>query len=244
MSKIYEIICDDGVCSECQKYAGKFEDKTFSQYPNESLFNAIANFQKDMSLPITKIIKPNDITVDAINKIFNTCNSDLIFKMKKDDEFQKLVSNILKNEGGYKPKDDIDRGDETNLGISKLWYPNEDIKNMTPLKASYIYFKDYYMKTRIYKLPFNVRKIVFDNAANQGQPTAIRNLQKALDVKVDGVIGPETLKAVENSNFEELKIRLISNIKQRYEKVFKNDSDFEREYGKGLRDRTKRYYNY
>lgn len=25
MSKIYEILCDDGVCSECQKYAGKFD---------------------------------------------------------------------------------------------------------------------------------------------------------------------------------------------------------------------------
>ena len=25
MSKIYEIFCDDGVCSECQKYAGKFD---------------------------------------------------------------------------------------------------------------------------------------------------------------------------------------------------------------------------
>ncbi len=25
MSKIFEIICDDGVCSECQKYAGKFD---------------------------------------------------------------------------------------------------------------------------------------------------------------------------------------------------------------------------
>ena len=26
MSKIYEIICDDGVCSKCQKYAGKFNE--------------------------------------------------------------------------------------------------------------------------------------------------------------------------------------------------------------------------
>ncbi|MBQ8660281.1 MAG: hypothetical protein IJ473_01715 [Alphaproteobacteria bacterium] len=26
MSKIFEIICDDGVCSECQKYAGKFNE--------------------------------------------------------------------------------------------------------------------------------------------------------------------------------------------------------------------------
>ena len=285
MSKIFEIICDDGVCSECQKYAGKFneipehippfhpnckckllevdieneiqliseisesncnlddvikvkeklyklgyyipekfEDKTFTQYTNESLFNAIANFQKDMNLPVTKIIKPNDITVDAINNIFNTCNSDLIFKMKKDNEFQKLVSNILKNEGGYKPKDGIDRGGETNLGISELWYPNEDIKNMNRLKASYFYYRDYYIGPKIYKLPLKLREIVFDNAVNQGQPTAIKNLQKALNVKVDGVIGPETLKAVKNRNFEELKMRLIEEITNTYKDIIKRDS--------------------
>lgn len=284
MSKIFEIICDDGVCSECQKYAGKFneipehippfhpnckckllevdieneiqliseinesncnlddvikvkeklyklgyyipekfEDKTFTQYPNESLFNAIANFQKDMNLPVTKIIKPNDITVDAINNIFNTCNSDLIFKMKKDNEFQKLVSNILKNEGGYKPKDGIDRGGETNLGISELWYPNEDIKNMNRLKASYFYYRDYYIGPKIYKLPLKLREIVFDNAVNQGQPTAIKNLQKALNVKVDGVIGPKTLNAVEKSSFEGLKVLLKNKIKETYNNIIKND---------------------
>ena len=177
-----------------------------------------------MNLPVTKIIKPNDITVDAINNIFNTCNSNLIFKMKKDNEFQKLVSNILKNEGGYKPKDGIDRGGETNLGISELWYPNEDIKNMNRLKASYYYYRDYYIGPNIYKLPLKLREIVFDNAVNQGQPTAIKNLQKALNVKVDGVIGPETLKAVKNRNFEELKMRLIEEITNIYKDIIKRDS--------------------
>lgn len=34
----------------------------------------------------------------------------------------------------------------------------------------------------------------------QGQPTAIMNLQKALGVKADGVIGSDTLGAARNTN--------------------------------------------
>lgn len=129
----------------------------------------------------------------------------------------------MKNEGGYKPADGIDRGGETNFGISELWYPNEDIKNMNRLRASYLYYKDYYIKPKIYKLPLKLREIVFDNAANQGQPAAIRNLQSALGVKVDGAIGPETLNAVKNTSFEELKILLKDKIKGRYDNIIKKD---------------------
>lgn len=221
-----------------------FEKDTLSPYPNTKLFDAIADFQKDLNLPITKTIQPNDMNVDAIDAIFNTYDVDLVFEMKKNEEFQKLVKYLLKNEGGYKPADGIDRGGETNFGISELWYPNEDIKNMNRLRASYLYYKDYYMKPKIYKLPLKLREIVFDNAANQGQPAAIRNLQSALGVKVDGAIGPETLNAVKNTSFEELKIKLIPNIKQTYEEIFKVNPEFGKKYGKGLRDRVKRYSNY
>ena len=79
------------------------------------------------------------------------------------------------------------------------------------------------MKPKIYKLPLKLREIVFDNAANQGQPAAIRNLQSALGVKVDGAIGPETLNAVKNTSFEELKILLKDKIKGRYDNIIKKD---------------------
>lgn len=42
---------------------------------------------------------------------------------------------------------------------------------------------------------------MFDDGVVQGQSTAIMNLQKALGVKADGVIGSETLGAAKNTNY-------------------------------------------
>ena len=44
-----------------------------------------------------------------------------------------------------------------------------------------------------------------------------------LNVKVDGVIGPKTLNAVEKSSFEGLKVLLKNKIKETYNNIIKND---------------------
>jgi len=57
--------------------------------------------------------------------------------------FDISVSTILKHEGGY-VNNPHDKGGETNLGISKRTYPNEDIKNMTVARAKQIYRTNYW----------------------------------------------------------------------------------------------------
>ncbi len=49
-------------------------------------------------------------------------------------------------------------------------------------------------------LPALLRYVVFDSAVNSGPNQAIRWLQHALDVQVDGVLGPVTLKAALECN--------------------------------------------
>lgn len=109
--------------------------------------------------------------------------------------FDNAVTLILDHEGGYvnSPKDP---GGETKYGISKRAYPNEDIKNLTKDRAKEIYRRDYWNKIRGDYLPFPVAVVVFDMAVNAGVGRAIKMLQKAANVKADGVIGPATEHAI------------------------------------------------
>ena len=52
--------------------------------------------------------------------------------------FEIIIPHLLRAEGGY-VNNVLDRGGETNMGISKRAYPNEDIKNMTAKRATQIY---------------------------------------------------------------------------------------------------------
>ena len=54
-------------------------------------------------------------------------------------------------------------------------------------------------------MPIEISDIVFDNAVVEGQTTAIRNLQKALNIKADGIIGPKTINALRGVNYKKLK---------------------------------------
>lgn len=108
---------------------------------------------------------------------------------------QKALYLILEHEGGY-VNDPNDPGGETNYGISKRAYPDLDIKNLTKEQAKAIYTKDYYLKSRCEQLPVGLDVSVFDMSVNAGVKTACKLLQKLVCVPADGIIGPQTLKAV------------------------------------------------
>lgn len=104
---------------------------------------------------------------------------------------------VFEQEGGY-GVDPNDPGGETNLGISKKSYPNEDIKAMTKERAMEIYLRDFWMPCKCDELPRVICLNLFDSAINQGVGTAIKTLQKSLGgLVIDGVIGPKTLAAAQ-----------------------------------------------
>jgi len=115
-------------------------------------------------------------------------------------KFDDIIEVVLEHEGGY-IHDASDLGGETNWGITKRFYPDVDIKNLTKEEATEIYYKDYWVKNRVPQLPENLRHIYFDMCINQGRGTAVRVLQRACnakgaDLKVDGGFGPSTVKAI------------------------------------------------
>lgn len=176
---------------------------------------------------------------DTNNKAY-ILNPKIITEMNSDKDFQQIINKTLKAEGGYKPADGIDTGGETNMGITKKWYPNEDIKNMTKERASYIYYNDYYKTNGIDKLPLEIKEIVFDNGVNQGQGTAVKNLQKAIGVREDGVIGEQTLNQLEKYDTQSVKSALKIIITDRYSEIIKRDPK-QIEFKNGWINRTNDY---
>ena len=84
-----------------------------------------------------------------------------------DKEFEEAIKFTLKIEGGYS-NDPNDPGGETNYGISKRSYPNEDIKSMTPERAKKIYYENYWLKAGCDKLPAPWNLMVLDAAVHHG----------------------------------------------------------------------------
>ena len=111
-------------------------------------------------------------------------------------DFKKAIGKILKFEGEY-VNDKNDSGGETKFGISKKAYPNLDIKNLTINQAKEIYKKDYWNKIKGGNIKSQkIAGLLFDTAVNMGIRPTIKITQKCLNVKVDGILGKITLKAL------------------------------------------------
>jgi lysozyme family protein len=120
--------------------------------------------------------------------------------MTYPDIFNRCIKVILKNEGGYVNHPN-DPGGETNYGIAKKFYPYLDIKNITKEIAIEIYYKDYWTPMNLnYIINADLILHVFDFGVNAGRKTAIRLLQRLVKVEDDGIIGNDTLLAVNNYN--------------------------------------------
>jgi lysozyme family protein len=122
-------------------------------------------------------------------------------KSMYSSKFLKAFDYLMYHEGGY-VKDPQDAGGKTKYGISKRSYPHLDIKNLTRDQAKQIYFVDFWMKAKCEQIEDeNIAIKLFDLTVHIGIPQAVRLIQRALraagtSVAEDGIIGPVTLKAI------------------------------------------------
>jgi lysozyme family protein len=110
--------------------------------------------------------------------------------------FEQAVQIVLMHEGG-EVNHPSDPGGHTKYGISKRAFPKEDISSLTLDRAKELYKKHYWDLCECDKLPLFIRLMVFDCAVNQGVTRATTFLQRIGKVKVDGLIGPVTLRSLE-----------------------------------------------
>jgi lysozyme family protein len=127
--------------------------------------------------------------------------------------FDQALAIVLKHEGGY-VNHPSDPGGETNFGITKAVAQRNgyhgDMRDIPMDVVARIYRKGYWDAVRADEMPQEVRYAVFDAAVNSGPGQAIRWLQRAVNVKDDGVLGPQTLLAVRMQNPEVLLRRVLA----------------------------------
>ena len=129
-------------------------------------------------------------------------------EQNQPDNFGNILNTTLKFEGGYvnHPKDP---GGETNKGITRKTYtqyltehglPTNNI-NMRQIPQEHIYdiySQKYWEPIHGNELPPLLSQQMFDYAVNSGPQKAIKTLQIIVGVNPDGVIGPQTINAVQN----------------------------------------------
>lgn len=113
-----------------------------------------------------------------------------------DLEIDKILDHVLKLEGGY-VNHPSDPGGETKYGISKRAYPEEDIKNLTVVRAKELYLRDYVAKIVDEHMTFAQKAFLIDTAINMGIGTARRFWQDS-----GGEI--KALIALRNTRYDEL----------------------------------------
>lgn len=129
-----------------------------------------------------------------------------------NDNFDISLDLVLREEGGFQ-NDPNDRGNRlpdgrkgcTNMGITQLAWEQyignkvttDDMHGLTKDQAAEFYRKNYWDAVQGDQLPIGIDYAVFDCAVNMGVVRSIKLLQRALKVNEDGVIGPETLQAMD-----------------------------------------------
>ncbi|MDX1536382.1 glycoside hydrolase family 108 protein [Arsukibacterium sp.] len=137
--------------------------------------------------------------------------------------FQHAVAFVLAKEGGYVCHVN-DPGGETNFGISKRAYPREDILQLTPQRAAFLYHRDYWRAARCHELPTGIALAVFDSAVQHGPATAARLLQEILGLVTDGIIGSKTIQAARLADTEWLIARYVLRRARLYARIQAKDS--------------------
>lgn len=148
--------------------------------------------------------------------------------------YEPCASFTLDHEGGYS-HNPSDPGGETNFGISKRTFPNEDIKNMTRQRALALYHLFYWRPYQCGKLSWPLSLAVFDFLIMSRPQAVIVRLQRTINhlrpdnpVCVDGVIGPQTIQAANKISPVKLAVGLTA-LRQKY---YSNLSAF-KDNGKG-----------
>ena len=121
-----------------------------------------------------------------------------------DDYFKDIMKGVFESEGGY-VNDPDDMGGETKYGISKRSYPNEDIKNLSKERAMELYHDKWIEKGYNKIKNKKVAAQLFDMGINAGDSRAIKKAQRLLGVKADGILGPNTIKAINDAGDDFLK---------------------------------------
>ena len=127
-----------------------------------------------------------------------------------DTCFERLLGHEGKFQNDYHDRGNwttgvIGQGDRngTKWGISAMSYPHLDIASLSKEDAKELYRVDFWDRVRGDDLHAAIAYQLFDAAVNHGINTAIRLLQRALDVADDAIFGPTTASMANLKNVDD-----------------------------------------
>jgi lysozyme family protein len=132
--------------------------------------------------------------------------------MKIPQKIKNQIDNIIDIEGGYVNHPD-DPGGATKYGITERVARNYgyqgDMRDLPVETAREIYYNQYIIEPKFDRLTNpQIQYEAFEQGVNMGQNRAVRHLQEAYNaihyqtIQVDGMVGNQTLKAVNNSPYQ------------------------------------------
>jgi len=156
------------------------------------------------------------------------------------ENFEKSLELVLQHEGGY-INHPSDPGGMTNLGVTqRVWedyvghkVDEATMRSLTKEMVSPLYRKQYWDAVHGDQLPSGADYLAFDFSVNAGAFRCIKTIQRALNITADGVIGPVTLKAIQETNAEEF----IDNFTDAKESFYKGLANFQT-FGRGWFNRS------
>lgn len=121
----------------------------------------------------------------------------------EEDRFDVCVQFVLARETEYTKdgrvkieRDPSDPGGTTKYGIDQRSHPGVDIAGLSRYEAEEIYRAGEWKACRCADLKAPWDLVIFDSAVNLGKAWPIKAAQSIAGVKVDGVIGPVTVAAI------------------------------------------------
>lgn len=155
--------------------------------------------------------------------------------------FQQSLKLVLVHEGGW-VNHPAHPGGETNFGVTAAVYAGyrrrkglaeRSVKSITKDEVAEIFRDQYWRTIHGDELPAGLDYCLFDYAVNSGPGRAAKDLQRALGVKVDGIVGLGTMTAVGAADDE----RLINDICDRRVRFLKSLRTW-KTFGKGWESRV------
>ena len=141
--------------------------------------------------------------------------------------FNDAVEVILKNEGGF-VNHPQDRGGATNWGITQRVYEAykgravtiDEMRKMPRSEAIAIYKKNYWDKIGGDAIKFyTVALTIFDQAVNRGIAAAVKQAQRVAGVNPDGVVGTQTLAAINKTPEKEFLNLFLKESEEAYKTI-------------------------
>ncbi|OBS10804.1 glycoside hydrolase family 108 protein [Acidihalobacter prosperus] len=151
-----------------------------------------------------------------------------------DPWVQTLIGNILTREGDTYTDRVSDLGGPTKYGITQATLAKyrgqpvtpADVEALTRDEAFAIYLKAYIDDPEFEHIDSDdLRDLLVDSGVQHGPGRAVQWVQRSVGVKVDGILGPISLNAINTANARALYVRTLSQRVRFYGAIITNTPD-------------------